>query len=247
MTTGERIRYCRYRVLLTQAELAEKTGIHPVSIRKYETNKMIPQPEQIRRIANVLCVSYTAISGLDCANLDIESDGDFVGFIMQLQKKGLISFTGTRDPENHNLYKTDTFRIKINHKIAQYFTLFVNDYSKSIEVSGDQLFIQLPEDMAYKLICWDGAVNAYNDSKKMYKEPYPADVEEGLKILADNVDKIEIEAQANPTFVVFSSDSPIMRKIQADEERAAMAKTIEDKLGNNPIAQLIKSIFSPNQ
>ena len=47
---------------MTQSQLAERTGIHPVSIRKYETNKTIPQPEQIRRIADVLCVSYTAIA-----------------------------------------------------------------------------------------------------------------------------------------------------------------------------------------
>ena len=33
---------------MTQSQLAERTGIHPVSIRKYETNKTIPQPEQIR-------------------------------------------------------------------------------------------------------------------------------------------------------------------------------------------------------
>ena len=77
MTIGDRIRYCRTRLLMTQSQLAERTGIHPVSIRKYETNKTIPQPEQIRRIADVLCVSYTAIAGLDCANLDIKEQGDF--------------------------------------------------------------------------------------------------------------------------------------------------------------------------
>ena len=41
MTIGEKIKYCRKQIGITQDKLAELTGIHPVSIRKYETNKML--------------------------------------------------------------------------------------------------------------------------------------------------------------------------------------------------------------
>ena len=51
MTIGEKIRYYRKQLGITQGKLAELTGIHPVSIRKYEINKMQPQPQQIERIA----------------------------------------------------------------------------------------------------------------------------------------------------------------------------------------------------
>jgi transcriptional regulator with XRE-family HTH domain len=47
MTIGEKIRTIRATRNMTQAKLAELTGIHPVSIRKYETNKMQPQLPQI--------------------------------------------------------------------------------------------------------------------------------------------------------------------------------------------------------
>ena len=43
MTIGEKIKYFRTRIGITQAKLAELSGIHPVSIRKYETNEMVPQ------------------------------------------------------------------------------------------------------------------------------------------------------------------------------------------------------------
>ena len=43
MTIGKKIKYLREHRGMTQAELAEATGIHPVSIRKYETDKMTPQ------------------------------------------------------------------------------------------------------------------------------------------------------------------------------------------------------------
>ena len=57
MTIGEKIKYFRTRIGITQAKLAELSGIHPVSIRKYETNKMVPQAPQIDRIAKALGIS----------------------------------------------------------------------------------------------------------------------------------------------------------------------------------------------
>ena len=67
MTIGEKIKYCRKQIGITQDKLAELTGIHPVSIRKYETNKMQPQPPQLEKIAAALGVSYNALNGSDTA------------------------------------------------------------------------------------------------------------------------------------------------------------------------------------
>ena len=39
---------------MTQNELAEHFDIHPVTIRKYETNKLVSKIEQIVKIANPL-------------------------------------------------------------------------------------------------------------------------------------------------------------------------------------------------
>ena len=71
MTIGEKIKYCRKQIGITQDKLAELTGIHPVSIRKYETNKMQPQPPQLEKIAAALGVSYNALNGSDAAALSI--------------------------------------------------------------------------------------------------------------------------------------------------------------------------------
>ena len=64
MTIAEKIKYCRIKQGLTQAQLAEFSGIHPVSIRKYETGKMVPQPEQLYKIAEALGISYVALLGV---------------------------------------------------------------------------------------------------------------------------------------------------------------------------------------
>lgn len=56
MSIGDRIRHYRIRTGITQAELAELAGVHPVSVRKYETNKMIPQLPQLEKIAKAMGV-----------------------------------------------------------------------------------------------------------------------------------------------------------------------------------------------
>ena len=57
MTIGEKIKYFRCQIGITQGKLAELTGIHPVSIRKYETNGMVPGIERLSLIAKALNVS----------------------------------------------------------------------------------------------------------------------------------------------------------------------------------------------
>ena len=65
MTIGERIRYYRKKCGLTQTHLAELAGIHPVTIRKYETNKMQPQLSRIIKIAAILNVNPNILIGIE--------------------------------------------------------------------------------------------------------------------------------------------------------------------------------------
>ena len=89
MTIGEKIRYFRTRIGITQGKLAELSGIHPVSIRKYETNKMTPQPPQIEKIAESLGVSSFALTGIE-NNIRLETIGDFMGLLIMLCKTHIV-------------------------------------------------------------------------------------------------------------------------------------------------------------
>ena len=51
---GDKIKEYRKKRGITQAKLAELTGIHPVSIRKYEAGMMEPRFPQLQRIADAL-------------------------------------------------------------------------------------------------------------------------------------------------------------------------------------------------
>lgn len=57
MTIGEKIKQHRKQANITQAKLAELTGIPPISIRKYEAGHRKPKFEQIVRIANALDIA----------------------------------------------------------------------------------------------------------------------------------------------------------------------------------------------
>ncbi|MEE1047748.1 MAG: helix-turn-helix transcriptional regulator, partial [Clostridia bacterium] len=105
MTIGEKIKYFRKRIGITQAKLAERSGIHPVSIRKYEINRMVPQTPQIDRLAEALGVSSFALAGFE-NNIRLETVGDFMGLMIMLIKTKIVSINGER--EENGMINADT-------------------------------------------------------------------------------------------------------------------------------------------
>lgn len=59
MAIGEQIRTARKKAGLTQAQLAEKSGVAAISIHQYEAGKREPRLEQLLRLAPVLNVSMS--------------------------------------------------------------------------------------------------------------------------------------------------------------------------------------------
>ena len=119
MTIGEKIKYCRKQIGITQDKLAELTGIHPVSIRKYETNKMQPQPPQLEKIAAALGVSYNALNGSDTAGLRLETVGDLMGVLMVLCNSGILQISGERGEDNA-IERTILYLFNLNPILSSY-------------------------------------------------------------------------------------------------------------------------------
>ena len=119
MTLGERIRFCRKSSGLTQDQLAEITGIHTVSINKYEKDKMVPKPDQLSKIAAALNVSTMTLNGSEDPSFKVETIGDFMGFLFTMHHAGIMMLKGKRDKDGY--IKEDTAYIEINPAIRQYF------------------------------------------------------------------------------------------------------------------------------
>lgn len=69
MTLGERIRKAR-KGKMTQAELAEKIGVHEITIRRWELGERLPDTDSIQKISQVLGVSISELMGEE--NTDTE-------------------------------------------------------------------------------------------------------------------------------------------------------------------------------
>lgn len=57
MNTGEKIKFRRIELKMTQKKLAELSGISESAIRKYEKGERIPKVEQLQKLANALNLS----------------------------------------------------------------------------------------------------------------------------------------------------------------------------------------------
>ena len=121
MTIGEKIKYFRRQRGITQDKLAELTGIHPVSIRKYETNKMQPLSPQIEKIAAALNVNFSAIYGMDQNAFRLETRGDLMALLMTAYKAGLIHLSGPKD--RYGAFKEDQCCICLNPVLSLYFSV----------------------------------------------------------------------------------------------------------------------------
>ena len=71
MTIGERIKDSRTIAGLTQAQLAEKSGLAVGTIHQYENNKRQPRVEQLTKIANALNVPVDAFVDNDHYHLHL--------------------------------------------------------------------------------------------------------------------------------------------------------------------------------
>ncbi|MFV0520608.1 MAG: helix-turn-helix domain-containing protein, partial [Lachnospirales bacterium] len=114
-----------------QGQLAELSDIHPVSIRKYETNKMQPQPSQIEKIATALNVSYTAINGVSNNGLRLDTIGDLMGFLMVMCDAGIIQVKGNRNKDGSII--KDSFKLIFNPILNDFIGLSSNNTNISIE------------------------------------------------------------------------------------------------------------------
>lgn len=173
MTIGERIRYCRKRVNITQSKLAELTEIHPVSIRKYETNKMQPQPAQIKRIAAALGVSdYVLTGSFEPDSVVLETDGDLMGLLIFLLNSKVLLIDGKREDDYHIL--PENIHIRANTLLAPYFGVSPTDEHHPIfPLPNFELVIQ-NQDIRNKLSCWDAVYNEWENASviaKMAKDP----------------------------------------------------------------------------
>lgn len=205
MTIGEKIKYFRKRIGITQAKLAELLGIHPVSIRKYEINKMVPQTQQIEKIAKALGISSFALTGIE-NNIRLETIGDFIGLLIMLCKTHIIFIEGQRGKDEALLPNTVSF--KINPFITQFFN--ANSSKRNIN-SDDILYHLKSENIFQDILKWEKINYVYEKCADKYNDTTNEADKNALEELKNNKEAIEMELQRSN--VMLNSDDEISVKI----------------------------------
>lgn len=183
MTIGEKIKYLRKQKSVTQTELAQLTGIHQVSIAKYEKDKMIPQPEQLEKIVEALNVSRMIF--FDDSSFKLETKGDLMGLMILLCKNKVLVVNGKRDRNSALIPSMVTF--EFNPIISKFFSA---DVQSKIQFSPD-------EPLLLDFLKWEKQFHNYENMFKKYSGSSKAAEIAALDELRDIIEKIEIELQCS--------------------------------------------------
>ena len=208
MTIGEKIKYFRTRIGITQSKLAELSGIHPVSIRKYETNKMIPQAQQIDRIAEALGVSSFAIAGFE-NNIRLETIGDFMGLLIMLIKTKIVVVNGERGADD--IYKAETVSFKVNPLISQFFNANVSDKEFN---ANDIIYHLKRNNVLDDILKWEKINYRYEKCAAQYSDTPDKSTQTTLEQFKNDKEAIEMELQRSN--VMLNSNNGISVKIIPD-------------------------------
>lgn len=183
MTIGEKIKYLRKQKGLTQTELSALTGIHQVSITKYEKCRMIPQPDQLQKIVDALDVSPMIF--FESASFKVETRGDLMGLLINLCKSGVIVVKGKRDRNAALIPSTVSFE-------------FVPIISKRFAGKAEKNFsFESDEPLLVDFLKWEKLYHNYEKMLKKYSGSSNAADVAALEELRDIIEKIEIELQCS--------------------------------------------------
>ena len=187
MTIGEKIKYVRKLYHMSSAELAERTGIHPVSIRKYESNKMVPQSAQIERLAAAFHLSPAIFSGLTDMRFDFQYSGDCLGMLIMLYTSGALIINGERDEKN--ILKKETVKFTVSPLLQKFFQFSEKGRTLSFE---DVNVLIKDNDTLDRFIFWEFMYNRRDELYDAYMEEETKENEEAYNQICNDYDEIEM-------------------------------------------------------
>lgn len=226
MTIGEKIQYCRKnRLGISQAQLAEKTGINITTIKLYENNKMIPSQSQAQKIADALGVGVGVftepVSGW---SFKLETYGDLIKLIMVFRKNRIISMNGTRGEDGRLVPSTVTFSLSpIIGKIFQF---------ADNKCPAEDILLSLKSDTILdSLLKWESLYTKYEDLSDKYKND--EDAKTIFKGIEDDLDVIELEMQFNSLLLERVNSTPITKIVANNKGKTPRAKKTSKKNADN--------------
>lgn len=192
MTIGKRIKYLRAQRGISQSQLSQASGVPLISIKRYETDKVHPQPEQIERLAEALGIGRFALTGENLTSLHVETVGDFIGLIISLCNSKVLTIIGERGTDG--FLSEESFRIVFNPALDKYLKLCSTDGTGNIVNASAIIHTNSPLILPM-LLKWEKAKYLYQYALSNVNEPLNSSDMKLLNDFDELIFKIELEAQ----------------------------------------------------
>lgn len=137
MTLGKKIKHYRNALNITQEQLASITKIHKVTLKKYETDVLVPLPKQLSRIADALNVSVEELLYSGNSEIKLTTLGDMYGFVITLIKNGILIAISPQDSCLEDL------KLILNPYFKNFFDVRFSEYKD--DTSGLFIYINNKE------------------------------------------------------------------------------------------------------
>ena len=129
MTLGEKIKYYRSTLGITQAQFSNLSGIGLSTIKKLECDMMNPKPKMLLKIADALGVSINIFT-----DFDIVTVSDVMSLITKMDEQVEMEFNAEYDEDGNPIPESIKISFKhpsLNRKLADYVK--VKDFQKKID------------------------------------------------------------------------------------------------------------------
>lgn len=126
MTLGKKIKHYRIAKNITQKELSKLTGIHIVTIKKYETDALTPLSKQLIKIAEALNISTDELLFNNHEKkISLNTYGDMYYFLIKLLKSDILFFTPDESKILINPYFKNFIDVSVKHSIDDTSGVFI--------------------------------------------------------------------------------------------------------------------------
>ena len=118
MTLGEKIKYYRSSMGITQAQFSSLSGIGLSTIKKLECDMMNPKPKMLLKIADALGVSINIFT-----DFDILTVSDVMSLITKMDEQVEMDFHADYDKDGNPIPESISISFKhpaLNRKLADY-------------------------------------------------------------------------------------------------------------------------------
>ena len=128
MTLGEKIKFYRSTLGITQAQFSNMSGIGLSTVKKLECDLMNPKPQMLMRIANALAVSINIFT-----DFDIETVSDVMSLITKMDEQIEMTFHADYDENGAPIPSSISISFDhpaLNQRLADYVK--IRDFQNKI-------------------------------------------------------------------------------------------------------------------